>query len=76
MAGDYPGLANCCPWSIRSNWTAWNVGQLRVLASELLDQIARHDASIASKDQEIERKYGELKYRQAKIDRKRLGTAP
>ena len=42
--------------------------QLRTLAGELLAQMARHDASIASKDQELQRKDSELKYRQAKID--------
>jgi len=45
-----------------------NAEELRALASELLAQMKRHDASLASKDQEIQRKDGELKYRQAKID--------
>ena len=45
-----------------------NAEELRALASELLAQMKRHDASLASKDQEIQRKDGELRYRQAKID--------
>ncbi|MDQ2990240.1 MAG: IS66 family transposase [Pseudomonadota bacterium] len=46
--------------------------QLRALAGDLITQIAyqseQHSQAIASKDQELRRKDGELKYRQAKID--------
>jgi len=42
--------------------------QLRELASELLSQVARDDETIARQHQELQRRDGELKYRQAKID--------
>ena len=49
-----------------------NAEQLRVLAGELMARIAhqseQHGQVIASKDQELQRKDGELKYRQAKIE--------
>ena len=46
--------------------------QLRALAGDLITQIAyqseQHSQAIANKDQELQRKDGELKYRQARID--------
>ena len=45
-----------------------NAQQLRELAGELISEVARHDETIARQHQELQRKDGELKYRQARID--------
>ena len=52
--------------------TSLNAEQLRELARDLMTKIAhqsqQHGQAIANKDQELQRKDREIKYRQTKID--------